>query len=167
MMSMCRQSPISKRTMPTIRQAIRMFMVGENGTSGAALVELTIFAPMLIISSIYIMDYGLYFFKQMEVQNAAQSSAQYAIVNASAPQLTDFTGNSITISGSKTNYYCAASSSPYSLTLAAQNSTCADGSIAGKYITITTSATYNAIVHYGHFSQSSYTITGSAKVRVQ
>ena len=81
-MSTCRQSPISKRTTPAIWQAIRMFMVGEDGISGAALVELTLFAPMLLVGTVYILDYGLFFFKQMEVQNAAQASAQYAIVNA-------------------------------------------------------------------------------------
>jgi Flp pilus assembly protein TadG len=164
---MSRQSPISKRT-SGIRQAIRMFMVGEDGISGAALVEITIFAPMLLVSSIYIMDYGLYFFKQMEVQNAAQASAQYAIVNASAPSATDFTGNQITINSPTQSYYCPPKTPPpYTLTSVAQNTTCPDGSIAGKYITVTATATYNSFVRFGAFSKSSYTITGFAMVRVQ
>jgi Flp pilus assembly protein TadG len=141
-----------------------MFIVGEDGT---AFLEFTLVAPLLVVSSIYVMDFGLYYFKQMEVQHAAQASAQYAMVNGSAPGTTDFTGNGITITASTQNYYCASSSSPYSLTAAAQNSTCADGSIAGKYITVSSQATYTSFVRYGLFSQSSYTLTGSAMVRVQ
>jgi Flp pilus assembly protein TadG len=137
-----------------------MFMVGEDGTSGAALVEFTIFAPLLVVASIYTADFGLYYFSQMKVQSAAQAAAQYAIVNASAP--TDTSINGITVSSS-TNYYCPDSlSTPVSL-----NSTCSDGSIAGKYITVTSSATYNTLVRFGRFSNSTYALAGSAMVRVQ
>src|SRR5438477_11795611 len=76
---MSRQTPISRRT--TVRQAIRRFLVGEEGIAGAALVEFTIFAPMLVIMSIYTMDYGLLFYKKLELQNAAQAGAQWAMAN--------------------------------------------------------------------------------------
>ena len=154
-------------------QPIRMFMIGEDGISGAALVEFTLFAPLLVITSIYTMDFGLYYFKQME--NAAQASAQYAVVNASAAPSTDFTGNNITIGVPTTNYYCPSSSSPYSLgSPVAQDTACPDGSIAGKYITISAQATYTPLMRdstggglLGLFTKSSYTLTGSATVRVQ
>ena len=64
-----------------MRQAIRRFLVGEEGIAGAALVEFTIFAPMLVIMSIYTMDYGLLFYKKLELQNAAQAGAQWAMAN--------------------------------------------------------------------------------------
>src|SRR3974377_909222 len=48
---------------------------------GAAILEFTIIAPMLIIMSIYIMDFGLYFFNRLEMQNAAQAGAQWAIAS--------------------------------------------------------------------------------------
>ena len=152
-----------------------MFTTGEDGISGAALVEFTLFAPLLVITSVYTMDFGLYYFKQMEVQNAAQASAQYAVVNASAPPSTDFTGNNITIGVPTTNYYCPSSSSPYSLgSPVAQVAACPDGSIPGKYITISAQATYTPLMRdsvgsglLGLFTKSSYTLTGSATVRVQ
>jgi Flp pilus assembly protein TadG len=56
-------------------------MVEEAGIAGAALVEFTIFAPMLMIMSIYTMDFGLVFYKKLELQNAAQAGAQWAIAN--------------------------------------------------------------------------------------
>ena len=58
-----------------------MFLVGEDGIAGAALVEFTLFAPLLVIASIYTMDFGFLFYNQMEMQNAAQAGAQWAIAN--------------------------------------------------------------------------------------
>ena len=76
---MSRQTPISKRT--ARGQAVRRFMVGEDGIAGAALIEFTIFAPLLVFMSIYTMDFGLLFFKKMDVQNAAQAGVDWAIAN--------------------------------------------------------------------------------------
>jgi Flp pilus assembly protein TadG len=53
-------------------------MVGEDG---AALIEFTLFAPLLVVASIYTMDFGLLFYNKMEVQNAAQAGADWAIAN--------------------------------------------------------------------------------------
>jgi Flp pilus assembly protein TadG len=58
-----------------------MFLVGEDGIAGAALVEFTLFAPLLVIASIYTMDFGLLFYNKMEMQNVAQAGAQWAIAN--------------------------------------------------------------------------------------
>jgi Flp pilus assembly protein TadG len=146
----------------SLRHAIHMFMVGEAGTSGAALVEFTIFVPFLVATSICTADFGLYYFQQMQVQNAAQAGAQYAIVNATAPPFSSING--ITISSS-TNYYCPSSlSTPVTL-----NSICSDNdnSIAGKYITVSSQATYNTLVRSGFFPNATYALAGSAMVRVQ
>src|SRR5437879_13237371 len=62
-------------------RAIRAFLIGADGISGGAMVEFTIFAPMLLTIAIYTMDFGLLTFSKMEVQNAAQAGIQYAIVN--------------------------------------------------------------------------------------
>ena len=77
---MSRQTRISKGT--AVRHAIRRFLVGEDGTEGAALVEFTIFAPLLVIMSIYTMDFGLLFFNRLAMQNAAQAGAYWALANA-------------------------------------------------------------------------------------
>ena len=64
-----------------IRQAIRRFLVGEDGIAGTALIEFTLFAPLLVVMSIYTMDFGLFFYRQMQVQNAAQAGVDWAIAN--------------------------------------------------------------------------------------
>src|SRR4051812_3421382 len=76
---MCRKTSRSHRT--ALRAAIRNFMFGEQGIAGAAFVEFTLFAPMLVIASIYTMDFGLAFYYKMELQNVAQAGAQWAITN--------------------------------------------------------------------------------------
>jgi Flp pilus assembly protein TadG len=76
---MAKQKHISKRT--AIRQAFQRLMFGEDGTAGAVLVEATIIVPILVVMSIYVMDFGFVFYKKMEVQNAAQAGAQWAVAN--------------------------------------------------------------------------------------
>ena len=60
---MSKQKSISKKT--AIRQAFQRLMFGEDGTAGAALVEATIIAPILVVMSIYVMDFGLLFYNKM------------------------------------------------------------------------------------------------------
>ena len=55
---------------PAIRQAFQSLMFGENG---AVLVEATIIAPILIVMSIYVMDFGLIFYNKMEVKKCRAS----------------------------------------------------------------------------------------------
>src|SRR5437588_2296974 len=64
-----------------IRQAIRRFLVGEDGIAGAALIEFSLVAPLLVVMSIYTMDFGLYFYRQIQVQNAAQAGVDWAMAN--------------------------------------------------------------------------------------
>ena len=155
---------ISKRT--AIWQAIRRFMFGEE--EGAALVEFTIFAPLLVFMSGYTMDFGLYYYQQMQVQSAAQTAAQYAMVSGNAPSFSSINGYTIS---SSTNYYCPSSTSPYGLgSPVAQNTLCDpldSSTIAGKYVTVTTQATYTTLAPIGFFSNSTYPLAGAAKVRVQ
>jgi Flp pilus assembly protein TadG len=60
-------------------RAAHRFIVGKDGASGAALVELVVLAPILVAMALYTIDLGLLAFRKMEVQYAAQAGAQYAI----------------------------------------------------------------------------------------
>ena len=158
---MSRQIHLSKRTTSAIWQAIRRCTVE---TDGAALVEFTLFASILLVMAIYAMDFGLYFSKWMAVQNAAQAGGQYVMVNGSCPAFTQI--NNYTISCSA-NYWCPSSSSPY-LTSATQGSTCgASGPVAGQYAKVVAQTTYQTLAPYGLLSNSSYTLTATAWVRIQ
>ena len=53
----------------------------RRGWRGPVLVEATIIVPILVVMSVYVMDFGLTFYNKMEMQNAAQAGAQWAIAN--------------------------------------------------------------------------------------
>jgi Flp pilus assembly protein TadG len=63
---------------PAVRLAFRRLLVEEDG---AALVEATIIAPILVAMGIYAAGFGLLFYTKMQVQNAAQAGAQWAMAN--------------------------------------------------------------------------------------
>ena len=65
---MSKQKSIWKKT--AIRQAFQRLMFGEDG---AVLVEATLIAPILVVMSVYVTDFGLSFYYKMEMQNAAQA----------------------------------------------------------------------------------------------
>ena len=167
---MSRQTLILK-----MRQAIRRLMVGDDG---AALVEFTIFAPLLVIASIYTMDFGNIFYNKMEVQNAAQAGADWAITNRSylltsvetaAQNGTKLPASQFTVFS---NEFCGCPSTtgvtltdlvslpPDPCTRATPTScsggtTCgAGGPVAGNYVTVCAmpKTAYKSLVAYGLFS---------------
>jgi len=157
-------------------EAIREFLVGADGTSGAALVEFTVFAPMLVIIAIYTMDFGLLTFSKIEVQNAAQAGAQYAIVNngydstaistavTSATKFTAVTPTSSQFCGcptATTVKFCSASCDT------CNTGTCA-ANVQGHYVTVTATptTTYAPLIPFGLVA-SSYNISANSTVRIK
>jgi len=175
---MSRQTPVSNRTV--VRQAIRRFLVGEDGTEGAALVEFTIFAPLLVVMSIYTMDFGLYFFNNLEIQNAAQAGAQWAIANrvynssdiaTAAKNATNFTAVTVTSSqfcgcSGPTSNPIVTPATPATQTCTA-SSTCTNG-LVGTYVTVSATPTtaYQSFAPYG-LVPSTYNLTGTSTARIQ
>jgi Flp pilus assembly protein TadG len=164
-------------------------MVGERGIAGSALIEFTLFAPLLVVASIYTMDFGLLFYKQLEMQNAAQAGADWAMTNhtcstskiaAAAANATKLPAIQITVTSSE---FCGC---PSSTGVALQNpsqpaaacgsttdicsggATCSGGALAGNYVTVTAapSTTYRSLIPYGLITNT-YNITATSTVRIQ
>src|SRR3974390_2151132 len=173
---MSRQTPISKRT--AVRQAIRRVHVGEDEIAGAALVEFTIFAPLLVIMSIYTMDFGLYFFNNIEVQNAAQAGAQWAIANrvynSSAIQTAAKNATNFTTVAVPSSQFCGCPSTSGVSNLCSTSQTCTCNtstcSNPGVYVTVTaatpTNKPYKSYVPYG-LVPSTYNLTATSTARIQ
>jgi Flp pilus assembly protein TadG len=167
------------RKTTAVRQAIRDFMVGADGIAGAALLEFAVVAPVIVMISIYVMDFGLFTVRKMQVQHAAQMGAQYAAANGyssasiSSAVTNDSNGSTFAISASPApTQFCACASSGV-LTTATCKSTCSDGSAAGTYVTVSASATYNMLIVPVHGKlfplklSASYPLAASATVRIQ
>jgi Flp pilus assembly protein TadG len=171
----------------TIRQAIRRFLVGEDGIAGAALVEFTLVAPLLVVMSIYTMDFGLYLYRQMQVQNAAQAGVDWAIANhifnnaditaaVNNATLSDHwtASDPITLPTDTLNpnpiERCGCPSSSGMTftpnTAPAPCPTCS-GSVGGLYVTVQTQATWKSFIQYGLFSSATRVLTAQATARIQ
>jgi len=162
-----------------------MFLVGEDGIAGAAIVEFTLFAPLLVIASIYTMDFGFLFYNQMEMQNAAQAGAQWAIasglyntsdIQVAAQNATNIPASQMQVT---TNEFCGCPSSTgvalYNSTnpsgICPGGATCVIGAnteVAGNYVTVTatTVSPYTPFIPYGLFSSAPNTAFTST-VRIQ
>jgi Flp pilus assembly protein TadG len=178
---MSRQTPMSRRKTTGLRQAIRTFMVGEDGTAGAVLVEFSLLVPMLIVMAIYTMDYGLLLYYRLELQNVAQAGAQWAIANrvynssgiqTAAQNATKLAPTSFTVTPRQ---FCGCSgptvtpATPASA-VCTRTSTCTNG-LPGTYVSVSAApaAAYSSFIPYG-LVPSSYTptsLTVTSTVRVQ
>lgn len=160
MNQMSEQSVISGRTTSAIQQAIRRFTLGDDGI---AIVEFTIFAPMLILMSIYILDFGLYFFNRLEMQNAAQAGAQWAIAtglyNSSQIQVAGQNASPASQSTVTSNEFCGCPSSTGVVLqdstkptgICSGGATCSSGEPAGNYVSVTATPTgpYKSFIAFG------------------
>lgn len=165
---------ILQKRMSAARQAVHCFMTGTDGTAGAALVEFAVLASLMLpFIIIPLMNVGLYIFRTIEVQHAAQAGAQYVIESMAA-------GNgysSSTASAAITNatswtpisaspppvQFCGCPSSTGVQQTACTTSACSG--TPGTYVTVSAQATYTPVV-VGWFSTLP-PIKASATVRIQ
>lgn len=148
------------------------------GDDGAALIEFTIFAPLLVVMSIYTMDFGLTFFNKMEVQNGAQAAADWAIANRAynstdiQAAVTNATNDTaISVSSGYPLLRCGCPSSTRVTFRSYSGATCqtCGSSAGGLYVTVQTQAPYNSLIPYGLFSGTgaTRTLTAQATARIQ
>ena len=153
-----------------VRLAFRGLLLEEEG---AALVEATIIAPILVAMGVYAADFGLIFYNKMEVQNAAQAGAQWAMANrtytpysatssgtyqpsiqGAALNATSLTGVTVTpsefcgCSKDSTGNLAVTSlaSGSCSGTTNVVNSTCNTTGVVGNYVTVTATNAYTSFV---------------------
>lgn len=169
---------LSRRT--AIRKAFYRLLFEEDG---AALVEATILAPILVAMGVYVADFGLLFYTKIQVQNAAQAGAQWAIANRPVSNPADVqtaAQNATTLTGVTVplpSQFCGCSVdssgnvgvtqlSTGACTTPAPGATCNTSGVAGNYVTVTATKSYNSLVPFGLIA-SNYTISSTTTVRIQ
>ena len=155
-------------------------------TAGAALVEITLFMPILALMAVAVINFGLYFSYSIQVENAAQAGAQWAITNLVQNGYSSSSLNTIKTAGQRANrsslpsvytainvstptLYCGC---PTNVTQAAWTTSCAlgncsDGSYPGTYVQVVATGTFTPFSKFGSFFPSSYSLSSTATVRVQ
>jgi len=155
--------------------SLRRFLVGADGTFGAALVEFAIFVPILVTLTLYTIDFGFMLWAKMQVQNAAQAGAQFSIgkveydstlISNAAKNATKFKVNvtSSEFCGCPTASnikFCANSCD------LCNTGTCSLGT-QGHYVTVTASpqTAYTPLAPYG-VATGTYNINAKSTVRIR
>ena len=136
---------------------------------GNAAIEFALAAPLLVGILIPVVDFGMAIYQKMEVEDAAQAGAQYALLhgwNSPAIQsaVTGATALS-SISASPAPVEACGCHTGTSITLTACGSTCTNGDKAGIYVTVNAQSTYTPLIAYPLMSNS-ITLTAQSIVRI-
>ena len=138
---------------------------------GVSVVEFALLAPALIAVPVPIVDLGLGLYAKMEVQNAAQAGAQYALVHsASGPlasaqvQAAVTASTALTVTAGMSQSCGCPSGSAVVATACGTN--CAGGAAPGTYVTVTAQATYTPLVAYPVLGNS-VALAAQSMVRIQ
>ena len=140
------------------------------GEHGAGAVEFAIGATLLAGLLIPLIDLGMGFYQKMQVQDAAQAGAQYALAhgwNSTAIEnaVTSATALS-SISASPAPVRNCGCPQGTSVTSSTCGGTCAGGQSVGTYVTVSAQATYTPLIPYPVLGQS-VALTAQATVWIQ
>jgi Flp pilus assembly protein TadG len=156
-----------RRTWRPLRDLMRVMRADRRGV---AAIEFAIMVPTLIMMTVCTVDLGMGIYTNMQVQDAAQAGAQYAMVhgfdaNSISTVVSNATGQSgISASPAPVQYCgCATAAGVTNVTCGAA---CPAGAVSGTYVQVSTQATYTTIVPYPMIANS-FTLTAQAAVRVQ
>ena len=153
-----------------VKQAKYLLRGHGRAVAGVAAVEFALAATVLMLALTPVVDLGMAYYQQLQVQGAVQAGAQYA-----AAKGWDSTGIQNAVTSASTNMTISASPAPSescgcpsgtAVAAATCSSSCSNGQTAGTYVTINAQASYTPILPYSFFG-SSATLSASSIVRVK
>lgn len=140
----------------------RQFLRNEDG--GPA-VEMGLVAPLLVAVMLGIVTYGMVIFQIIGVNAAAQAGAMYAVINGAASvaniEAAETAATQLTITTPAPTTLSCGCVSGFLINAATCGTTCADGTTAGKYLTVTASHTTLELVNFLP------TVNGKSVIRIQ
>ena len=158
------------RKSPRMRSAALAFSRFGADVRGVAAIELSIIAPTLALALICTADLGLGIYRNMQVQNAAQAGAEYAVAHGFvAESITTAVQAATALSGISASpapsQFCGCPSAT-GVAVATCGATCPGGSTVGTYVTVSALATYRTLLPYPALP-SSFALTAQSTVRIQ
>jgi Flp pilus assembly protein TadG len=169
----------AKPLSPTHKRSLGTFWKERKATSA---IELALILPVIAAMIVPLMDLGMAAYTKMEVQNAAQAGADYALKNAQAGFNATNIGNAVTnatgLSGVVANQPAAPSEVCHCVdvdpngvpsldagTAPPCTGTCTSGTM-GTYVVVNAQASYTPLFPYPTIPNS-ITFTSTSTVRVQ
>ena len=140
------------------------------GISGIAAVEFAIIAPPLLLMMVCTADLGFGMYRKLQVQNAAQAGAEYAIANGYyLTSISTAVTNATAMPGisaqpaPKQFYGCISNGVVVSATYGL---ICSDGTTAGNYVTVAAQGSYTTLVPYPVLPNT-FNFASTSTVRIQ
>ncbi|WP_407187317.1 TadE/TadG family type IV pilus assembly protein [Bradyrhizobium centrosematis] len=156
-----------RRMLGSLARHLRAAACDERGVAAA---EFGILIPLLSLMIVSVTDVGLALYRKMQVENAAQAGAQYAIargfdtsgISNAVASATNATG--ITASPPPVQFCgCPTTAGVSTVTC---GTVCAGGAQAGTYTTVSARATYYTLIDY-QIVAATYTYTAQSTARLQ
>jgi Flp pilus assembly protein TadG len=137
---------------------------------GIGAVEFAFVAGILVMVLLGIADFGIGFWEQMQVGNAARSGAEYALrygydsskIQTAATNATSLSG----VTASASAQFCGCPDATTGVSTATCGSTCSDGDAAGTYTTVSAQVSYTTLFAWPWVSQPT-TLYSAVTVRLQ
>jgi Flp pilus assembly protein TadG len=148
----------------------RFLSRAASDTSGVAAIEFGIIVPILMLMVVAVADLGMGFYRKMQLEDAAQAGAEWAIkngfdANAISNAVTSAT-SAPAISASPAPVQFCGCASGLRIGTVTCGTTCSGGVQAGTYTTVSATMTYNTILPYGFFP-STNNFSSQSTVRLQ
>ena len=165
------QLDLKKRAIAAIsRSLVRSLVHAKDDIRGVAAIELAIVCPLLAVLMVCTADLGMGIYRNMQVQNAAQAGAAYAMLHgftssAISTAVASATSLSEIAASPAPSQFCGCPSNAGIANIAC-SSTCAGGSSPGTYVSVSAQATYRTILPYPLVANS-FTLTAQSTVRIQ
>jgi len=174
------QNLFIKKTTAAMWHTLRRFAGNRaDGVSGVAAVEFAIVVPPLLLMMVCTADLGFGMYRKLQVQNAAQAGAEYAIAHgyqfSSMSSTAVLTNITTAVTGATAFLNIAATPAPSQfygcpstngVTAVNSGSTCSDGSVAGTYFTVSAKGTYTTLVTYPVLPDT-FIFASQSTVRIQ
>ena len=156
--------------MRTAMEWIDRTIASLKNRSGVSSVEFALAAPLLAGILALLVDFGIGFYEKMQVNDAAQAGAQYAVEHGwNKNAIKDAVTNATPLAGVSASpdptQSCGCASTT-GVTSISCNGTCANGLSPGTYVTVNAQATYTPMMSYPIFG-STVTLTGQSTARIQ
>jgi Flp pilus assembly protein TadG len=137
---------------------------------GNVAIEFALATPILIGLLVPVADVGIAFSQQIQVQQAAQAGAQYAVLHGFSSSAISNAVTAATALPGVSAYPAPTSGcgcpTGSTITVAACASVCANGETAGTYVQVHARSAYTPALPYSVFG-TGVTLTADAEVRVQ
>ena len=147
----------------------RYLRAAARDTRGVAAIEFGLMIPVLSLMVVSVTDIGLAVYRKMQVEDAAQAGAQYAIAHGFdtsgiSSAVTSATNSTAITASPPPAQFCGCPTSTGVSTVSC-GTVCTGGAQAGTYLTVSAQATYYTLINYQIVAN--YTFNAQSTARLQ